>query len=419
MAKKIKVGVFGGNRGLTMVNVMARHPHAELSAICDRNPVLLERARRAADKAGRKVALFRRFEDFLNSDMDAAVVSNDATEHVPFAVRLLESGRHVTSEVVAFQTMAEAVRLVETVEKTKRVYAFAENYCYFRGTWAMREIYRRGDIGEFLHGEGEYVHDCESIWPRITYGSPGHWRNWVPATFYCTHSMGPIVTITGTRPVRVSAYETQNIVKQTFGNRGADGSVVVCQMDNGATVKILPWANFRRAPEAIWYCIYGSKGMMETDRWGETFNRIHVYRQDTKRTGKKRACTPVFPFKTKESVRVAGHSGSDFYTMHYFLEAIRTGDTKNLVDVYQAADMTLPGLLGYKSIYRGNVPVDVPDLRKKSVRNRFRRDNWCLDPKYAGKGQPRGSSREERAGTLRISPSVYRKTAREVKGFFK
>ena len=108
--------------------------------------------------------------------------------------------------MLACQNLAEAVALVEAVERSRKVYTYAENYCYFRGTLEMQRLYRRGDIGEFLHGEGEYVHDCEGIWPAITRGERSHWRNWIPATFYCTHSIGPILTITGTRPTRVTAY---------------------------------------------------------------------------------------------------------------------------------------------------------------------------------------------------------------------
>lgn len=392
-----------------MVAVMAQHPQAELVAVCDACAPLLKGCRSLAAQNHVTVACYTDFDKFIQHDMDAVVLANYATEHAPFAVRLLDSGRHVCSEVLACQTMAEAVQLVEAVERNRKVYAYAENYCYFRGTLEMRRLYRQGEIGEFLHGEGEYVHDCESTWIRITRGEKNHWRNWVPSTFYCTHSIGPVMTITGTRPTRVTAYETPNINKRRFGCRSADGAVIVCQMSNGATMKVLPWANFKRAPEAIWYAIYGSKGMMETDRWGDLFNRVNIYREGHPQYSQNLNYMPEFPKTSGLSRMIGGHGGSDFYTMDHFLAAIRgEPEGRCIIDVYQGLDMTLPGTLGYRSIVNGNIPLDVPDLRDKKARARYRNDRWCLDPKKAGPGQPTSSCSTEK---VEIRDSLYRQQA--------
>jgi len=405
--RRIKVGVFGAGRGRGMVDIMARHPDAELVAVCDEFEPFLKQCREHARRAGRDITCYTDFDAFLQHDMDAVVVSNYATEHAPYAVRLLDSGRHVVSEVVACQTMAEAVALVEAVERSGRVYTYAENYCYFRGTQEMQRRYRRGDIGELLHAEGEYVHDCESIWAGITYGKRDHWRNWIPATFYCTHATGPIVTITGRRPVRVTAYETPNVNKRTFGAVGADGAMIVCQMDKGATAKFLPWSNFKRKPDSIWYALYGTKGMMETDRWYGGVNRLHVYREGDEEFSSAVDYMPPFPLETELSRTIGGHGGSDFFTMHFFLEAILDRPGKeHAIDVYQALDMTLVGTLGYRSIWEGNKTLDVPDLRKKEVRDRYRNDNWCVDPKMAGPGQPDSSCA---FGHVEVPDSVYEK----------
>jgi len=409
--RKIKVGVFGAGRGRGMVGVMARHPDAELVAVCDRIEPFLKQCKEMARQAGSDVTCYTDFDKFLDHDMDAVVVANYATEHAPYAVRLLDSGRHVTSEVMACQTMAEAVALVEAVERSGKVYTYAENYCYFRGTQEMQRLYKRGDIGEFLHGEGEYVHDCEGIWVGITRGERNHWRNWVPATFYCSHATGPIITITGTRPVRVTAYETPNVNKRRFGARGADGAMIVCRMDNGAMAKFLPWSNFKRKPDSIWYAVYGTEGMMETDRWYGGASRLHVYREKDKEYSGAVDYMPDFPLETALSRTIGGHGGSDFFTMHFFLEAILDRPGKeHSIDVYQALDMTLPGTLGYRSIWEGNKTLEVPDFRRKDVREQYRNDNWCVDPKMAGPGQPEHSCAR---GPVEVADSVYEKQQAE------
>ena len=65
------------------------------------------------------------------------------------------------SEVLPVQTLAEAVRLVEAVEKSGKIYAYGENYCYFPATLEMKRLYRKGVLGEFEYGEGEYAPDCD------------------------------------------------------------------------------------------------------------------------------------------------------------------------------------------------------------------------------------------------------------------
>jgi predicted dehydrogenase len=155
--KKIKVGVFGARRGMSMINIMARHPDAHLVAICDKYEPYRLQCNKLADELNQKIAYYTDFEEFFNHDMDAVVLANYANEHAPYAIRLLNSGRHVISEVLPTETMGQAVELVEAVEASNKVYAYAENYCYFPATTEMKRLYRRGDIGEFMHGEGEYV----------------------------------------------------------------------------------------------------------------------------------------------------------------------------------------------------------------------------------------------------------------------
>ena len=236
---KLKIGVFGAYRVMTMISVLIHHPDAELVAVCDKYEPALKKAGEAAEQVGMRIALYTDFEDFFRHDMDAVVLANYANEHAPFAIRLLDSGRHVLSEVLPAETMAQAVELIEAVERSGKVYAYAENYCYMDHTFEMRRRYERGDVGDVMYAEGEYIHDCAGIWPGITYGEKDHWRNRMYPTFYCTHSIGPILTITGRRPVRVTGFVTQqNETVPPLGLRmGECAGIEMLTLDNGAIVK--------------------------------------------------------------------------------------------------------------------------------------------------------------------------------------
>lgn len=203
--KKLRVGVFGGARGTSMINCCKILENADIVAICDKSEGVL--ARQMRENEGLDISYYRSFEEFIQHDFDAVVLANYANEHAPFAIKALKAGKHVYSEVLPVQNLKEAVELIEAVEESGLVYAFGENCCYMAAPHEMRKLYREGKIGEFEYGECEYVHNCEPIWPEITYGERDHWRNNMFSTFYCTHSLGPIIHMTGLRPVSVVGIE--------------------------------------------------------------------------------------------------------------------------------------------------------------------------------------------------------------------
>jgi predicted dehydrogenase len=382
MSEKIKIGVFGGRRGLSLLAAAQAHPECVVTAVCDMWEPFLEDCRKFAEAKNMKISLHKDFESFFQEDMDAVILANYANEHAPYAIRCLNSGRHVLSELLPVQTIAEAVALVEAVEKSGKVYGFAENCCYMRHAMEMKKYYRQGMLGEFLHGEGEYVHNCMPIWERLTRNDPNHWRNRMYSTFYCTHSLGPILTITGTRPVRVVGFENFNPGYLKEGNcMMAVSGMLAIQMDNGATVKNLN-GFLKREPAIHWYTLYGTKGFMENARIGDE-NRIYIQFDDDESTKEIKTYIPEQTIQNE-----TGHGGADYYAVHYFLQRILgTEDGKEMIDVYTALDMFLPGLLGYRSILNGNIPYEIPDFRDKeksaALREKYRNDHACTDPKVA------------------------------------
>jgi len=385
---KIKVGVFGAARGMTMVHVLAKHPDAQLVAVCDKYKPLLDKVDQKAQEHGLQVSLYEDFEDFINHGMDAVVLANYANEHAPYAARLLQSGRHVLSEVLPCETMAQAVRLVEAAEASGRVYAYAENYCYMRGPFEMWRRYASGDIGEVQYAEGEYIHDCSSILPGITYGERGHWRNRMYSTYYCTHSLGPLLAITGRRPVQVVGFETN--MNAACLARTADsvlcscGGIEMVTLDNGAVVKSVH-GGLKREPGSINYQVYGTRGMLETNRWDG--NSMSAYIEGERLCRGELTHYAPEAYVTGDLARqTGGHGGSDYYTTHFFLEKIlgRPDGEAYSIDVYQAVDMGVCGILAYRSILNGNIPIPVPNLRNKSERDLYRNDHACTNPAVAG-----------------------------------
>ena len=388
MKEKLRVGVFGAHRGKAMINVLAYHPDATLVAVCDKYRPMLDEVDKLAKEAGLDVALYENFEDFFKQDMDAVVLANYANEHVPYAVRLLKSGRHVLSEVLPCETMAQAVQLIEAVEESGKVYAYAENYCYMDQTFEMWRRYKNGDIGEVTYAEGEYIHDCSAIWPSITYGERSHWRNHMFPTFYCTHSIGPFMNMTGRRPVQVVGFETAPVERMyDLGHPGGHTTgIEIITLDNGAIAKSIHGL-LKRQPESVNYEIYGKKGMMETARFDSSSLNVYI-------EGDKLCHGDLQNYKPDKFVSaqlaknsgVGSHNGSDFYATHFFIEKIlgRPEGEEYSIDVYKAVDMGICGILAFRSILKGNVPMKVPNLRNKEERDAYRNDNACTNPAVAG-----------------------------------
>ena len=383
--KKVKIGVFGGARGFTMVSQLLHHPDAELVAVCDKYEPLLENCRKAAEEAGIGIALYTSFDEFIKHDMDGVVLANYANEHAVFAVKCLRAGKHVMSEVLPGETPAQLVELVEAVEETGLIYTYAENYCYMKAPFEMWKRYRAGDIGEIQYGEGEYIHDCTVIWPDITYGERNHWRNRMFATFYCTHSCGPLITISGLRAVKVVGFETNLNLSEKQMRVGIPerAGIEMITLENGAVIKSIH-GGLKMEPGSVNYQVYGTKGMMESRRYST--DEFNIYQEGPQVCrGTWENYDPQNDVGNWIADRSEGHGGSDFYTTHCFVEKILgKPDGEWCIDVYTAANMGLCGIMAWRSVLAGNVPIEIPDLRDPAARDKWRNDNACCTESVAG-----------------------------------
>ena len=165
----IKVGIVGA-RGLSTVQGLNALPDVKVEALCDLNEELLVSQ---ADKLNIPKR-YRTYEDMLELDIDAIVISTPMQCHFPQVMLALEAGKHVLSEVTAGVTMDELWWLIECVEKYKKVYMMAENYCYIPEVQLISNMVEKGLFGEVYFGEGEYLHDAKHL---LTYNYGLHSGN--------------------------------------------------------------------------------------------------------------------------------------------------------------------------------------------------------------------------------------------------
>ena len=207
--------------------------------------------------------------------------------------------------------------------------------------------------------------------------------------------------------LRCVGFTTPNRLGRRVGRRGDDMGMVVCQMDNGAVTKLLMGIALRREPTTHWYSLYGTRGQAENAR-GPGEELLHLYLEQDEGAEYQRSYVPTFPGEPDRARSAGGHGGSDARMVDTFIRAVLEGGPPP-VDVYMGLDMTLPGILGFRSACEGNVPLVVPDFRREEVRVRYQDDHWSPDPGDAGPALPQSPSAH---GPVEISPEVYEEQRR-------
>lgn len=401
--EKIRIGVVGVGRGRTFMHGANDLTGLELAAICDTWEERLLKTRKEFTDQGRNIAVYTDYDRFLEHDLDAVILANYFHQHAPFAIKALQSGKHVMSECSACSTLGEGVALARAVEASGKIYMLAENYPYTAYNQEMRRLFHEGLVGDFKYGEGEYIHpDSAETKLRRSCGF-NHWRNWLPATYYCTHSIAPVMFITDTRPVKVNGFIVpydRNDPTHVMACRHFDMcGIIILRMNNDAVVKSLHGS---LRGHGSFVRIHGNKGLMENCRYGDR-NMLRIRREPfDKNPGEpvEKVYLPDFPEFHGEAIK-AGHGGGDFFTNFHFAEAIRQNKPPYL-NIYRALDMSICGILAYKSALDNSAPLDVPDFRDEKIRGEYENDDWSPFPEKRRSGQPFSSI----TGKIRHSEKV-------------
>lgn len=386
MVKKVRLGIFGvGGRGRAFFNNVLMN-NGEIVAICDKSDAALEKAK---ETLGNDVATYHDFDEFIeHKNMDAVFICNFFHEHAPYAIRALEKNIHVLSECTSNGTMAEGVALVRAAEKSQAFYMLAENYPYMKFNQEMYRVYREGSLGKVLFAEGEYNHPVdpnkeEEIKKLRPYEK--HWRNFTPRSYYITHSIAPLMYITGSFPVRVSAMPvfmpspTDPLFGPQVGDRAA---IVTCLNDDDSVFRVTGCAGFGAHENS--YRICGVKGQIENVR-GTKGKVMLTYNSWDKPEDMEleNFYMPEWHYDCKDLIEQSGHGGGDFLIMREFLNCVRE-NRRPVFDEYFATTAASVGILAHRSMMEKGVPYDIPDFHKEEDRKKYENDR--LSPYYLSDG---------------------------------
>ena len=362
MEKQIKLGVVGLSRGSAHMKFFNRGDRSAITAVCDVDPDHLAGVQ--ADLGLPDERAFTKFDDMLNTDIDAVVISTPIPFHEEQAVKALEAGKHVFSEVTMANTVDGCLHIYEAAKRSDRIYMMAENYIYFGFIQQWKKYVEEGKLGRIHYAEAEYIHDIRNrLYYDGTREGETYWRTYRPPIHYCTHCLGPVMYLIGDGDyiVKATGSGSKNTMVTDLWPSTIDMQVALFETKKGRGIKICrSQVTPRPEPHTVYYSIYGTKGFIENTRHAHDGTGLRYFEGIDKQT------VPVDCFQNDtEAPDFAknSHGTSDYLIAETFLDCIEAG-RKPYLNEDTAAELTLPGIVAHEACVKGNVWLDVPHFGK-------------------------------------------------------
>ncbi len=380
--KKTGIGLIGADFSLRAALIEKNYPRdtAEMSAVCDRNPAMLERYRE--EHPDSRAYLCSDWKELLaNPDVDAVCIMVRDQYHEEIAVAALEAGKAVYLEKPMALSVEGCDRILETAWRTGSKLFIGHNMRYVPSILKMKEIIDSGLIGEI-----------QSVWVRhfINYGSC-YFRHWCARRETCNglllqkgaHDIDVIHWLAGGYTTRVVGMGRLSVYNRTTGRLAPgeapdrkiswdpgcwpplelkgldpdlnveDHNMMLMQLDNGVQAS---YEQCMYTPDAERnYTFIGTRGRVENiGDFGDC--RIHVWT----RRGSRSEPDIIYHLKATDE----GHGGSDPEIVNAFFDFVRTGKNP-VVSPVAARNAVAAGAMAHYSMRHGNIPMDIPPVRSE------------------------------------------------------
>ena len=391
MVKKLRLAVIGGGQfSSSFIHLFQAHPFVEEVGLVELNP-----ERRASIAA--KFSINRTYvslAELWESDFNAVAIFTPRWTHAQIALEAIQNGRHVYTAVPMGITQEEISQLVEAASKTKLTYFMAETSFYYPAVVFSRKKFAQGELGKFVYGEGEYLHDMSHGFSDAYAANGGdEWKSTAsfPPMLYATHSVSTILSVTGAQATSVTCIGLKDTVDDgifdsnvSMWKNNQSNQVALFETSDGGIMRIAELRRVGTAPleSTVRMSIFGTEGSFEqqvgfaswatknsfdivTDEigtfsdvenpyslrpdyvppnlWDGGFARVH-----------DRSQLP------KEFVGLSnGHGGShQFMVDDFVMDAV--GERKAPMDVIDAARFTIPGVLAHQSAQMTGQKLQIP-----------------------------------------------------------
>lgn len=350
MTQDIRLAVVGYGRGGGLFELAVDgFEHIVPAAVCDLMPEALDRARERFPD----IAVYESYDELLDRAAAHVVfVATPATCHAEFAIKALERGLHVLSEIPAVSSVEEGQALWDAHLESKALYMAGANPNFWGFVDAAVDLKAKGLFGDPVYVEASYIHNVHRK-PRRT-----QWRNTYEPIRYCTHSLGPVLRLLEGDLEWVSCFDTGSHINKVEGQH--DVMAALFRTRSNVVVRLMVSFVNHYCGGRHHYRFMTTKGCFERSASYRTFRKEPA---ESPRTLFYTKDLPVFnnwmelpvaemPPAYAGNPKAVGHGGADYAMLDAFFRALRE-DRPSPVDVKQALRMSLPGVYAADSASQG------------------------------------------------------------------
>ena len=155
-----RIGVIGlGKFGEQHVRVLSQLPNVEVKSVCSRSA---ERSREIAGKYDVPRSYTSPDQILSDLEIDAVDIVTEVDRHTEIALKAMESGKHVFSEILLSRTLEEIDQLIESAKNSKKYFmaGFLERFDIRRAQ--IKQRIDSGNLGQLVSLYGR-----RNIWRGI------------------------------------------------------------------------------------------------------------------------------------------------------------------------------------------------------------------------------------------------------------
>ncbi len=369
MTQNVNVAMIGLGFGAEFIPIYQSHPNTTVLALCRRDEVALNKA---ADQFG----IEKRYTDYdevlADPSVDFVHINSPIEDHAWMSLRALDAGKHVMCTVPMATTIDECRQIVEKVNETGLKYMMAETVVYSREFLFIKEMYKKGELGEIQHVAASHPQDMD--------GWPEYWQRMIPM-HYATHVVSPCLALVDGVAEYVSCFGSGSVredIAEKSGNRFAVESCHIKYKDSDLTAHV--WRCLydvaRQYRES--FDVYGTKKSFE---WTLIENEPHVIHTAQKPEPEipEKIEVPDFAHLLPEAIRKytlpqeihdadhlsfvqgGGHGGSHPHMVHEMVSALLE-NRDPWPNAITSANWTCVGLCAHESAIKGGSPVQLPEF---------------------------------------------------------
>lgn len=365
--KKVRLGVVGlGHRGRQMFKIACdSFDFVVAAAACDIIPDNWYKKQWLSDKALAEMypdcAFYEDYDKMLDeANLDAIFIATGADIHTEFCIRALEKNINVLSEIPNVASLQEAEDLWEASKKSDAIISTGANANEQRFAVLLQDFYNNGLLGNPYCMEAEYIHwSLPGSEENIHLNENGDWRKLLIPIRYCTHSLGPLLTILDEPLREVSCFGTgTHADEKEYLKRGKKDDMMCAQFrtESGVVVRFMRNGRCRAKIGHHNFRVFGTEGYMERiDRFSKPVIRYNSMKELDKEL--KEVNGEFVPPAYENNEKAVGHGGLDYALWEHFFEGLNEG--KAAITLKEGLEMTIPGIYAEESAKRGGQVIRI------------------------------------------------------------